>query len=509
MKKLFKTLKIISTVVISLIILLIVGSVITLNIFLQPQHIKNLLIKQTAEQTGRQLTIGDFSWSLFPTLHINLSNVSLSNPTGFAKQPFFTINQVDIGVKFAPLLNRQFETSSVKIDGLNLALIQNQAGIGNWQGKSKTHASTSISEKGAAATIVAYQPLFYYIPAIDIENINMSFLDQKTGKTTFINNLNFHAKNIQNHQAFPFKLNVDFSQSDPKLEINAQSDGDMLIKSQQLYLQHVNFSSHVVTDSMNSKLNFTDLNTIISNRNNVIYINPLNAKLYNGTLNSIATINLKNNSYYVNGNLDNIDAQALLKDLNDYDQFTGLGNVQFILQTHGQQAPQLINNLNGHIKINFTQSQYLGVDIGYLYRNALMLVLQGKFTIERHSSITKLGNLSADFNINNGIMETNNLLYLSPILRVTGIGSANLSTQQLVMRLHVIGMKGSMDNLKENGPAIPFNVGGTFSDPKVRADLGEIFKTQVQDKIENKIKQGLDHLPIDTQKIKDDLKSLF
>ena len=494
--------------IMGLLIILIVGTLIALHFFLKPDNINALLVKEVYTQTKRQLTIGQFSWSLFPTLHIELNQVILGNPPGFQQTPFVTINKINVGVKVAPLFHHAYEASSVTLRGINVNLIKNSAGLVNWQTqKAQVKPKPIVVETSNQSSGAAHNTrLHVIVPEVNIENININYVDEQTKKQASINNLNFYANHIQNHQSFPFKLNMDVNQSDPLLKVNIQSAGHMRFSEDSLYLENVNFNSLVKTNKGASHFQFEHLNATIKDEHGVVLLSPLSMQLYGGTLNLGSILNLRTNSYIFNAKLTHFDAQAFLKDVAGYDQFTGLGNMTIDVKTNGQTKADLINHLNGNSHIQFANSQYLGVDIGYLYKNAATLLLDGKFTYHRHGSFTKVGNLVADFLIQNGVVRTENLSYISPVLKITAAGSADLNNQQVNMKMNVIGQKGSEGSLQDNGPFIPFNVTGSFTQPKIKADLTVIHQ-EVKKKIAEQVDKALKRIHVD--KIEDKLKGFL
>lgn len=495
-------------VIIGLLIMLIVGTLIALHFFLKPENIKALLVKEVYTQTKRQLTIGQFSWSIFPTLHVDLNQVTLGNPPGFQQTPFITINKINVGIKVAPLFHHAYEASSMTLSGINVNLIKNSAGLVNWQGQiAHTKPKPSMVETNDQNNGVANNSTLHVIvPEVNIENININYNDEQARKQTSINNLNFYANHIQDHQSFPFKLNMEVNQNEPLLKVNVQSAGHMRFSEDSLYLENVNFSSLVKTNKGTSHFQFENLNATIKNEHGVVVASPLSMQLYGGTLNLGSILNLRMNSYIFNAKLTHFDAQAFLKDVAGYDQFTGLGSMTIDVKTKGQTKTELISHLNGNSRIQFENSQYLGVDIGYLYRNAATLLLDGKFTYHRHDSFTKVGNLAADFLIQNGVVTTQNLSYVSPVLKITAAGNANLNNQQVNMKMNVIGQKGSEGNLQDNGPLIPFNVTGSFAQPKIKADMTVIHQ-EVKKKIVEQVDKALKKIHVD--KIEDKLKGFL
>ncbi len=111
---------------------LIAGIIVSLTF--DPNDYKDRIAKMVEERTGRQLVIGDdLELTVFPWLGVTTGNVSLSNAAGFGDDPFVELGRVSARMKFMPLvLDREFEISTVTLEGLKLNLARNNAGVTNW-----------------------------------------------------------------------------------------------------------------------------------------------------------------------------------------------------------------------------------------------------------------------------------------------------------------------------------------------------------------------------------------
>src|SRR5579871_904207 len=142
-----RTLKYILLTLGSLVLLAIIGANI-LVFFVNPNNFKAPISKQIEERTGRTLVInGDINWTFFPWLGIQMHQLQLSNAPGFGEKPFAKIEELDFRVRLLPLLIGHIEMGNVALNGLDLSLIKNAQGIGNWQNllKSATNSSNAVT----------------------------------------------------------------------------------------------------------------------------------------------------------------------------------------------------------------------------------------------------------------------------------------------------------------------------------------------------------------------------
>jgi AsmA protein len=117
-------------VLVALIALMLIG----VRLFVNPNDFKGRIEKAVKDQTGRELHLpGDIKLSVFPWIALELGPVSLSNPTGFPAEPFIQVKHLALRVRLLPLLHKELNVGRIDIDGLDLRLLKNAQGKGNWE----------------------------------------------------------------------------------------------------------------------------------------------------------------------------------------------------------------------------------------------------------------------------------------------------------------------------------------------------------------------------------------
>lgn len=85
-----------------------------------------------SDATGRQVTLGHLSFSLF-TGSLIADQLSISDDPAFSQQPFVQAQQIHIGIEVGPLLfDKQIKIRGITIDTPKINLIQNQANVWNY-----------------------------------------------------------------------------------------------------------------------------------------------------------------------------------------------------------------------------------------------------------------------------------------------------------------------------------------------------------------------------------------
>ena len=115
--------------VVALVVLLAVAIILLVD----PNDYRDDIGRIVEEQTGQELVIeGDIRLSFFPWLGLDLGRTRLENREGFGDDPFVSIESAGIAVKLMPLLRREVELDTVRLDGLRANLIVNEDGDANW-----------------------------------------------------------------------------------------------------------------------------------------------------------------------------------------------------------------------------------------------------------------------------------------------------------------------------------------------------------------------------------------
>jgi AsmA protein len=229
-----------------------------------------------------------------------------------------------------------------------------------------------------------------------------------------------------------------------------------------------------------------DLDLKIRGRKGVLSFDPLTMRLYDGSMTSKATLDVRRNTPVSNFTLqmNGVEARPLLKDLMDKDFLEGTMRAQIALAMTGDSAEKVKSTLNGKGEFRFNDGAIVGIDLAGMVRN-----IQSAFGMEekgRERPRTDFAELHAPFTINNGVFNTPNTTLLNPFLRVSAKGKADLVDETLDFRVEpnfVSSIKGQGDTKDRSGIAVPVLVTGTFSSPQFRPDLESLIKKSLQGEV--------------------------
>jgi AsmA protein len=233
-------------------------------------------------------------------------------------------------------------------------------------------------------------------------------------------------------------------------------------------------------------------------------VNPLAANLYQGSLSGAASINAApaTPTFAVRQNLSGVSVGPLLRDLANNDTLEGRGNVTMDVTTQGNTVTALKRALNGGAAVKLTDGAVKGIDIAGSIRNAKAKLgtLRGEQTqASDKSQKTDFSELTATFNIRNGVANNNDLSLKSPLLRVGGEGAIDLGQDSInyLVKASVVGTskgQGGRDVGDLTGLTVPVRVTGPLAAPSYKLDFNaiatDVAKQQVQKALTERLLGG-------------------
>lgn len=182
-------------------LVLLVILLLAVRLFVNPNDFKDRIAKVVQDSTRRELLLpGDIKLSVFPWVALQFGPASLGNPPGFATEPFLAVKRVDLRVQLLPLLHRQLRIGRVTVDGLDLRLMKDAKGAGNWEGFGGK-GQAAQPDTGAASAADALKDL----AGITIKDSRISFQD------TVAEHLNLEVGHVAQGVTTPVRMDVHVS----------------------------------------------------------------------------------------------------------------------------------------------------------------------------------------------------------------------------------------------------------------------------------------------------------
>ncbi len=113
---------------------LLAAVLLVVRLAVHPSDYKARIEQAVGAATGRPLVLsGAIELSVFPWVALNLGPATLGNPPGFEGAPFLSVAHAAVRARLWPLLFGRLAVAGVDLDGLQVRLVRNAAGQGNWE----------------------------------------------------------------------------------------------------------------------------------------------------------------------------------------------------------------------------------------------------------------------------------------------------------------------------------------------------------------------------------------
>lgn len=206
----------------------------------------------------------------------------------------------------------------------------------------------------------------------------------------------------------------------------------------------------------------------------IVTVDPLDLKLYQGSVASTVELNVQGKDPVSKLTLDARDIQAgpLMKDALKKELIEGALEASLAISMTGQAPDMIKQTLGGKGKLVFVDGAIVGIDLAGMVRNVKANFGLGEKSAEKPR--TDFAELNIPFTAKNGLVSTSGAALTSPLLRVVVTGDTDLVKELLDLRVEpkfVATLKGQGDTKKRSGLTVPVLITGAFASPKIRPDL--------------------------------------
>lgn len=236
----------------------------------------------------------------------------------------------------------------------------------------------------------------------------------------------------------------------------------------------------------------------INATNGLINLSPMSANLYQGQYQGNVGLDARGKSLKlsINENLKGVQAGPLLKDLTGDDTLSGVANAQVKLSGDGATVTQIKQTLSGNGQFSFTNGAIKGINIAESIRKAKAALKGQKLAPSEEQLQTDFSALSGSFTADNGIINNQDLLAMSPLLRINGAGKIDLPKEGIDygLKVAIVGTstgQGGKALADLKGLTIPVKITGTFNQPKPSVDLASMLKEQATEEVKAKVADKL------------------
>lgn len=179
--------------------------------------------------------------------------------------------------------------------------------------------------------------------------------------------------------------------------------------------------------------------------------------------------------------LSNISAQPFLKDAAKIEILQGKANVDLQITSTGANQLQLVETLNGTANLSLSD----GAVVGFNLPGAIRGISKGKFSAFKSAPTEKtdFSEMTASFQITNGVAQNQDLKLVSPLLRVTGSGAIQIPQRTIdytVKPKLVASLEGQDGASALSGIEIPVRITGPLDKPKIQPELKAVIDNPEQ-----------------------------
>ncbi|PYP82601.1 MAG: hypothetical protein DMG65_25885 [Candidatus Angelobacter sp. Gp1-AA117] len=227
----------------------------------------------------------------------------------------------------------------------------------------------------------------------------------------------------------------------------------------------------------------------------LVHLNPVTADLYGGKETGTITVDMRPAQpvYTVNLKTDKVDANKLISSVSSVKQMLyGLLNSNVNASFSSTSADAIARGLNGNVALNLTNGKLANLDL--LHELATVGKFLGGGPATAAKGFTNLVQLSGNFDVKNGVAQTNNLKAVIDGGTLAAAGLVNLADQSLNMHVTAVLNKamsqqaggtqigGFMNTALANNQGelvMPVIVTGTFQHPQIAPDVQQLAKMKL------------------------------
>ncbi|MFJ3075203.1 AsmA family protein [Pseudomonas sp. NPDC087029] len=217
-------------------LLIIVALGFALTHLFDPNDYKDEIRQLARDKAHVELTLnGDIGWSLFPWLGLELHDASiatLNKPT----EPFADLQMLGLSVRVLPLLRREVQMSDVRVEGLNLTLVRDEQGHGNWQdigkplppqGGTSSNAPAPAEQPGAPADSGSERAVKLDIDSLTVNNARVQYTDAQNGKSYSAESIQLSTGPVHEGTNIALKASAFLSASQPNIKARTELAGEL------------------------------------------------------------------------------------------------------------------------------------------------------------------------------------------------------------------------------------------------------------------------------------------
>jgi AsmA protein len=222
---------------------------------------------------------------------------------------------------------------------------------------------------------------------------------------------------------------------------------------------------------------------------------PHSANLYEGTLSGTLGLQAEGR-VALKDTLTGIAIGPLLRDAAQQDKLEGKGNLALDVNAAGKSVNALKRALAGTAKVDLRDGAIKGIDIAAILRKARSALGQQQAQAGA-TERSDFSEMTASFNIRNGVAHNEDLDVRAPLFRIGGRGDIDIGNSSLdyVTKASVVATakgQGGAELDKLSGVTVPVRLSGPFDNMKYDVDYGAAASDLAKSKAAERLRERLE-----------------
>ncbi len=340
---------------------------------------------------------------------------------------------------------------------------------------------------------------------VGVTDIVLKNLDIKLDDTTFIGNL---VVPMDPDGRYSFDLRgdtIDLNRyMEPPAEGTTESAGDesppMEIPVDLVKMLSVSGRARLESARLGN-LVMEELLVGVQTGRNTMRIHPIEASLYGGSYAGDVRIDASTSTPILTADeaIRGVDLGKLAEAMFEQQNITGTMNGTFKLRGSGNNMADVQRTLNGTLYFELSDGTYEGTDIWYELRKARALLKQETPPDPVLPARTRFSEVSANGVVTDGIMRNDDFVAELPFMQLRGQGEVNIpeSTVDYGLTARVYDRPeaneaATPEEIEDfTKTVIPLKITGSLESPKVVPDVEALLRQQVEEEIEDVLKDKL------------------
>ena len=275
-----------------------------------------------------------------------------------------------------------------------------------------------------------------------------------------------------------FDLNVDRINLDRYLPPKPAAKGDDRLDLSALKGPTLNGKAQIGALTVR-KIRLANVKAEIKLAGGKLEASPHAANLYGGTLAGALTADANGNRVTAKETVQNVQLAPLLKDAINEDRLEGRGNVNLEVAAAGATVPAMKRALGGIARVELRDGGWKGVNLTDTFTDVRAALGSKSARTADRSKRTDFSEITASFNIRNGVARNDDLQGKAPTLRLAGAGNIDIGNSLLDYLAKVAFVatskgQGGRDLTNLAGVTVPVKITGPFDHPNVAPDYTEL-----------------------------------